>query len=406
MNAAEREIWVKADRSVSPDWERLKARVTASLESGVDVILVDEEDVAKVRELGRIKVAAFVKPENAATPPSFDASVVEAEGEAAADILVFGKDGEGDGSKPLPEDFEDSEVLASLRETRERKNAAYVEMLGKEYENFALKLAEYCNYIIIVGKDWKIIPLENIIAALQGKDVKIIAGVKTAEETRTAFETLEHGADGVLLDTDDPSEIKKAVAVREELKFGRIPLTVARVTRVKPLEMGERVCVDTCSLMRVGEGMLVGSQSSALFLVHSETEESPYVEARPFRVNAGAVHSYILVGEKTKYLAEISAGDEVLIVNAEGKARKAVVGRAKIERRPLMLVEAEVQTAEGEKRKCSVILQNAETIKLVRKDGKPVSVVSLKEGDEVLVHLPETAGRHFGTAVEETVIEK
>ena len=74
MTAAEREIWVKADRSVSPDWERLKARVTASLESGVDVILVDEEDVAKVRELGRINVAAFVKPENAAAP--FDASVV------------------------------------------------------------------------------------------------------------------------------------------------------------------------------------------------------------------------------------------------------------------------------------------------------------------------------------------
>ncbi|MCD6203027.1 MAG: hypothetical protein J7I99_01530, partial [Methanophagales archaeon] len=36
---------------------------------------------------------------------------------------------------------------------------------------------------------------------------------------------------------------------------------------------------------------------------------------------------------------------------------------------------------------------------------RPISVVELKEGDEVLVHLTESA-RHFGIAVEETVIEK
>ncbi|MCK4399211.1 MAG: hypothetical protein KAV25_09500, partial [Methanophagales archaeon] len=58
------------------------------------------------------------------------------------------------------------------------------------------------------------------------------------------------------------------------------------------------------------------------------------------------------------------------------------------------------------KRKCSIILQNAETIKLVSKaKKKPISVVDLKAGDEVLVHVTETA-RHFGIAVEEMVIEK
>jgi 3-dehydroquinate synthase II len=93
-------------------------------------------------------------------------------------------------------------------------------------------------------------------------------------------------------------------------------------------------------------------------------------------------------------------------VNAEGSVRKAVVGRVKIEKRPLMLVEAEVETGGGEKRECSIILQNAETIKLVGKDKKkPISVVDLKEGDEVLVHVTEAA-RHFGIAVEEMVIEK
>jgi 3-dehydroquinate synthase II len=73
--------------------------------------------------------------------------------------------------------------------------------------------------------------------------------------------------------------------------------------------MGDRVCVDTCNLMISGEGMLVGSQSCGLFLVNSEADEvHPYVASRPFRVNAGAVHAYVLVGEKTKYLCELEAG--------------------------------------------------------------------------------------------------
>ncbi len=119
-------------------------------------------------------------------------------------------------------------------------------------------------------------------------------------------------------------------------------------------------------------------------------------------MNAGPVYAYVLVGEKTRYLSELTSGDDVLIVNAEGGTRKAIVGRVKIEKRPLMLVEAEVEGEE--KRKCSIILQNAETIKLMGKT-KPISVVDLKEGDEVLVHVTETA-RHFGIAVEEMVIEK
>ncbi|MCW3141443.1 MAG: 3-dehydroquinate synthase II [Methanophagales archaeon] len=387
----EKEIWIKADDDVGT-WEERKSRITTGLESGVDGVLVEDEDVAKVRELGRIKIAAFMS---------------ESKLNGESDVVVYGKGSEGDGTKPIPAEISESSVLGALKETFGSKiNAGYVEIRGKKYERFAVDIADYCNYVMVVGKDWKIIPLENIIAELQKKEAKVIAGVQSAEEARTAFETLEYGADGVLLDTDDPSEIKRAVEIREAGKMGKISLSTARITRVEELEMGDRVCVDTCSLMTLGEGMLVGSQSFALFLVHSESEESPYVAARPFRVNAGGVYAYVLVGEKTRYLSELKSGDGVLIVNAEGNARSAVVGRVKIERRPLMLVEAEVETGGGEKRKCSIILQNAETIKLVSKaKKKPISVVDLKEGDEVLVHVTEAA-RHFGIAVEEMVIEK
>jgi 3-dehydroquinate synthase II len=152
--------------------------------------------------------------------------------------------------------------------------------------------------------------------------------------------------------------------------------------------------------MKRGEGMLIGSQASGMFLVNSESDDSPYVAARPFRVNAGAVHSYIKIGDKTRYLSELQTGDTVTIVDSTGKQREGIVGRVKIESRPLMLIEAKARD-----RTLTAILQNAETIKLVGKDGSPISVAKLKKGDEVLVRLEEGA-RHFGKKIEETIIEK
>ncbi len=374
----EKAVWIKAD---SGAWEEKKPRITTGLESGADAVLLNPEDVQKVRELGNIKIAA--------------------PGEEA-DIVVVGIDSEGDGNKKLPSELDNSEdVKEARRLTREGKTVAgYVVIKNKKYEQFALELGKSCDFLIVIGTDWKVIPLENLIAGLQKVDVEIIAGVQNAEETKLALETLEHGSDGVLLDTDNLSEIKKVIAARDMSGMEKVPLVKARVTKVKPVGMGDRVCVDTASLMVPGEGMLIGSQSSGLFLVHSESEESPYVAARPFRVNAGAVHAYIRVGEKTRYLSELTSGDEVLIINSEGETRPAVVGRVKIERRPLMLVEAEIDGA-----RIKTLLQNAETIKLVGSDGNPVAVTALKEGDEVLVYF-EAAARHFGIKIEETIIEK
>jgi len=135
--------------------------------------------------------------------------------------------------------------------------------------------------------------------------------------------------------------------------------------------------------------------------VHSESIDNPYVASRPFRVNAGAVHAYTLApGGKTKYLADLKAGDEVMIVNFQGKSQIAYLGRNKIEKRPMTLIEAQAQ-----EHPISLVMQNAETIRLVTPDGKAVSVTSLKSGDKVLAHI-EKAGRHFGMQVDETLIER
>ncbi|MEM4156578.1 MAG: 3-dehydroquinate synthase II [Archaeoglobaceae archaeon] len=248
---------------------------------------------------------------------------------------------------------------------------------------------------VIKFSDWKVIPLENIVAMKKGKAIVIVDSI---EDARLALTTLEKGADGIAVKGNRETLRKFYELVKAERE--KIELKRAKIKEIKPLGLGERVCIDTVSIMSVGEGMLVGNKAGFMFLVASESEESEYVASRPFRVNSGSVNAYLKVGDKTRYLSELKAGDEVEVVKFDGEVRKSHVGRVKIERRPLLLIVAEANGVEG-----SVILQNAETIKLINPEGKHVSVSELKAGDEVLVWVGEKA-RHFGVKVEEFVVEK
>jgi len=294
----------------------------------------------------------------------------------------------------------DPTKIANLR--REGKPVALrITISTKEDENIAAKAAELqADYIILNCCDWRVIPLENIIAKTRGKS-RLIAEVSNAEEARLSLEALELGTDGVLLKTSDPNEFAKTLDFVKRPDPG-IEMILAKVTVIKQISTGARVCVDTCDLMTHGEGILVGCQSAGFFLVEAEVHENPYVQPRPFRVNAGSLSMYTLGPQQnTRYLSELKAGDEVLIVNRKGKVRTTSVGRAKIEMRPLVLIEAEAKEM-----KIKTILQNAETIHVVTPDSsKPVT--EIRPGDEVIVHIAAKGGRHFGVAVpEETVIER
>jgi 3-dehydroquinate synthase II len=228
----------------------------------------------------------------------------------------------------------------------------------------------------------------------------LLADVSTIHEAKVALQTLELGVDGVVFAPRVPQEVEDMAAVLQRTEES-IPLLKGKVVSVKSLGTGARVCVDTCELMEPGEGILVGSQSSGLFLIEAEVYKNPHVEPRPFRVNAGPVSSYVLTpGSKTRYLSELKAGDEVMIVNRQGTRRIGHVGRVKIERRPMTIVEAEING-----RNFAIILQNAETVRLVSEESSK-SVSELKAGDEVLARVEE-GGRHFGTLVaDEMVIER
>lgn len=351
-----KELWVKADQDAP--WDKRKKLITTALENGATAVTVRKGETDKAKQLGRITTASD-GPE--------------------ADIYLSDK-------------YED---LAKAK----NKKAYYKDIKSKSDEKDVTTYGPKVDYVIIKASDWKIIPLENIIASLKGK-TKIIVEAKNKEDAKTALETLEIGADGILA-AGEASDIKKIKELVEAASSEKLALVPVKIKKIKQTGMGDRVCIDTCSMFNPGEGMLVGSQSNALLLVHAESIETQYVAARPFRVNAGPVHAYTRMPDgSTKYLSELSAGDEVLAADNKGNTRPVVIGRLKIERRPLMIVEAEYNG-----KAIKTILQNAETIRLVDKEGKAISITALKEGDMVLAHV-EDVGRHFGMKVAETITEK
>ncbi len=321
----------------------------------------------------------------------YDKEIAIAALESGAEAVVLG---EGDTAKVRQ--FGKIETVSSDGDIKPGIDVEFIDVADKQGEDAAAAVTPN-KTVVLKMLDWTIIPIENLLAR-RGKNIMV--QVENSEQAKLMVEILEKGVDGVVLKTTDINEIKRCAEIIQGVSE-RMSLIEGVITSTKQLGMGDRCCLDTCTQMGLGEGMLVGNAASGFFLVHSESIDNPYVASRPFRVNAGAVHAYTLApGGKTKYLADLKAGDEVMLVDFEGKTQTAYLGRNKIEKRPMMLVEAD---AGGQP--ISLVLQNAETIRLVTPEGKAISATSLKAGDKVLVHI-EKAGRHFGMQVDETLIER
>jgi len=271
---------------------------------------------------------------------------------------------------------------------------------NKDIENVLDSAKKGLDFVIIEVKDWKIIPLENIIAKLHKIHTKIFSVARNAKEARKMFSILDVGVDGVIFNTGSMNEVRQALVYLGSKSF---ELSSAKIIEIQEVGDGERVCVDTASMLNRGEGMLVGSRANFLFLVHNESVGSSFTSPRPFRVNAGAVHCYTLAPDgTTKYLSELETGVEILVLDSKGKARRAAIGRCKIEKRPMLMIKAKVGDEIG-----GIIAQDAETIRFVKPNGQLVSVTHLKKGDSVIVHSKAATGRHFGMEVsDEYILEK
>ena len=276
----------------------------------------------------------------------------------------------------------------------------------KKSQEEALSMIGLVPWILVRCTKWTMIPLENLISKSLGTGTKIAVFINNKIEITGAIFALEHGVDALLIPND--REIWDEALKLKEQKIVNIPIkdsknkkmSVAEIISVESGGFGERVCIDLIERLEPGEGALVGSASNALSLIHGETMDSEFVPSRPFRINVGAIHSYILMkDDKTKYLSELISGDQIKIINQYGKERFAVIGRIKIERRPFLKI-----TYVNEEVKGHIIIQQAETVRLIDDSGMAISVTNIKIGDKIII-MQDSKMRHIGNPIEGGVRE-
>ena len=154
-----KELWIEIDESLPED---KKSRLLNSAAQFCDAVLVAAKDVELAKKTG--SKAASTSEE--------------------ADIIVLS--------------VFNSEKLKELKAKR-RIVAVKITIEGKKDEETAIEAAEFkSDYVIVGTPDWKIIPLENLIAKTRGK-TKLLAEVSSTKEAKVALETLELGSDGVVL---------------------------------------------------------------------------------------------------------------------------------------------------------------------------------------------------------------
>ena len=272
----------------------------------------------------------------------------------------------------------------------------------------AISLIGSVPWILVRCSDWAMIPLENIVATAAGSGTKVASAISLEIDLNGAAHSLQHGVDAVLLPPEQGNESLWAAAreisteadeSNETVEAQR--LVTAVILSVESAGVGERVCVDLIERLSPGEGMAIGSSASSLCLVHGETIPSEYVPSRPFRVNAGAIHAYVLMADNsTKYLSELEPGDEVAVLSSDGSKRGAIIGRLKVERRPFIMLRFSTPMSEGQ-----IMLQQAETARLISTSSETVPVTSIEEGAKILA-LNEASMRHIGQAVAGEVTER
>ncbi|BCB79570.1 hypothetical protein Pflav_059800 [Phytohabitans flavus] len=278
----------------------------------------------------------------------------------------------------------------------ERRFGAYVEVTDSESLELACASVRRDEYTVLRFRDPTNIPLEIVLAAAADASGLIITAMDRVADAPVHLGVLEHGPGGLMLAPAAPGEAARLrdVVTKKPEALKLVTLTVTGTTHAG---MGERACVDTCTYLEKDEGILVGSRAKGMVLCVSETHPLPYMPTRPFRVNAGAIMSYTLADPThTRYLSELSAGDSVLAVGADGRTRHAIVGRVKIETRPLLSIDA--VSDEGEP--VNVIVQDDWHVRILGPGAAVLNSTALQPGDRILGYLPQRE-RHVGYPIDE-----
>lgn len=253
--------------------------------------------------------------------------------------------------------------------------------------------------LVAAFRDKTNIPLELLLARAQGTRTRVLKELLSSAETASVAGVLESGPAGLVVGAEQLADIDR---VAEALRLHREEhkdLVALEVTRAEPIGMGYRGCIDTTTLFGTDEGMIVGSTSCGGFLVCAEVHYLPYMNLRPFRVNAGAVHSYVFSARETAYITDLTAGTRTDVVSATGRFREVVVGRVKVELRPLRLLEARHEDVT-----LNVFLQDDWHVRVMGADATPLNLTDVTPGTMLLGHVA-APGRHVGIKVAEEISE-
>jgi len=260
------------------------------------------------------------------------------------------------------------------------------------------------DYIAILFKDPTNIPLELVIASLQKTQtilLKEISDSNDLDDAIVCLSVMEYGSEGVIFSPNSHDVLDTFINKLQDRVHESLSLQVGTIIQSVPVGMGYRACIDTATLFDEDEGMIVGSTSQGGFLCCPEVFFLPYMELRPFRINAGGIHSYVYnVDDRTDYMSELKTGSTVMLVNSNGRVRTAPVGRMKIEQRPLRMIEAKFSSGEV----ISVLMQDDWHVRIFSEKAKPLNISELTAGDKVLGYVTDT-GRHVGIKIDENIIE-
>ncbi|MFM9608233.1 3-dehydroquinate synthase II family protein [Streptomyces sp. V2] len=291
--------------------------------------------------------------------------------------------------------------LRARHQSGEKDVAGLVDVVDDPTLTLACETATALPYTVVQFKDPTKIPLEIVIAAADRSPGRLVCRADDLEEATVVVDVLEKGSEGVLFAPRDADDVFQLVEMLR-VKTPDLDLTTLTVESTEHLGLGDRVCIDTCTHFEKDEGMLIGSYAHGFLLCVSETHPLPYMPTRPFRVNAGALHSYVFGQDnRTNYLSELKAGSAVLAVGADGRTRRIVVGRIKLESRPLLSIRA--VSPEGVQ--VNLIVQDDWHVRVLGPGAAVLNVTELEKGDQVLGHVA-TDKRHVGWPVGEFCVEK
>jgi 3-dehydroquinate synthase II/3-amino-4-hydroxybenzoic acid synthase len=280
------------------------------------------------------------------------------------------------------------------------KRGVWIDIADGAAMRRAVDLLPTIDVLLVSFADTTNIPLELILAEAQSIGTTVVKKVDSLSDALVTRGVLQQGPDAMMLRVDSAADVAEVTRALLEGRVERMELAPARVLSVRSIGMGMRGCVDTAALFEPDEGIVVGSTSAGGLVVCAEVHYLPYMNLRPFRVNAGAVHSYVWAPSgRTSYITDLAAGESVLAVASSGRARPVLVGRVKTELRPLRLISCLLGDAV-----INTIVQDDWHVRLFDAEGKVRNATEIVPGDHMLA-LPATPGRHVGIPVSESIVE-